>query len=66
MLVEIRGVPPLGEGQERREIRYSKRVGIGGESWCACVSAIVCFLVIFCDSSSIKIRHVFRVLSKKR
>jgi hypothetical protein len=55
----------MGEGQERREARYSERVDLGGGRWCVCVSALLCFLVNLFTSSSIKIRHVFCVLSIK-
>jgi hypothetical protein len=56
----------LGEGQERREARYSERVGLGGvRVECVCSQYHGADLVYCYALSSTKIRHALRVLSKK-
>jgi hypothetical protein len=43
-------LPQLGEGKEKREARYSERVGLGGGvGVCVCLSTVVlsCILIYF-------------------
>jgi hypothetical protein len=57
----------VGEGQERREARYSERVGLGGgRVACVCSQHLGAVLVLYYAFSSIKIRHALRVFSKKK
>jgi hypothetical protein len=56
----------VGEGQERREARYSERVDPEGGGVFVRSQYLGADLIICYAFSSIKIRHVLRVLSKKK